>query len=229
MSASANQTIKQAWLDKFPNLKQLTGPIGTEVINSIKEVTIPAGTTIIRQGDVCNDYLLVVEGSVKVFARAENGREIVLYRIKGGGSCILTTSCLMSQTLFPAEGLTETDTTALTIPARIFGRALEELPEFRQFVLEAYGKRVKDLIVLVEQVAFGRVDMRLARYLLENAEDSALNATHQSVASELGTAREVVSRQLKEFEQRGWVALKRGSIELLDRPKLEIFVKNSIM
>lgn len=203
----------------FADLAGLSDPAGKAVIAGLSSVVVPAGTTVLHQGDRCANYLLVVSGSVKVFTRAENGRELVLYRIAPGGSCILTTACLLSDGRFPAEAVTETDTEALLLPDTLFQRGLGESPGFRRFVFNAYAQRTRDLILLVEQVAFGRVNARLAALLLRRG-DAVVTATHQELAMELGTAREVVSRQLKEFEQQGWLALSRGRIELHDRQSL---------
>ncbi len=207
------------WRQLFAPLTELDDTAGREIVAALHPIAIPQGTVLMRQGDRCGNYLLVVEGSVKVFARAENGREMVLYRIASGGSCILTTSCLLSSSHFPAEAVAESEVVALLLPAVLFQRGLTESEPFRRFVFDAYGQRVTDLILLVEEVAFRRVDVRLARYLLAQP-TAELQATHQTIAAELGTAREVVSRQLKEFEQRGWIALGRGHLAVNDRKAL---------
>ncbi len=215
------------WHSLFAELAALEGPAGVEVRGALKTVELPKGAVLLRQGEACTHYLLVVEGSVKVFSRAENGRELLLYRIRSGGSCILTTSCLLSGDRFPAEAVAETDVRAVVLPQAVFDRGLAESRDFRRFVFDAYGQRAKDLILLVEQVAFGRLDVRLAKVLLAQAHPE-LHTTHQALAGELGTAREVISRQLKEFEQRNWVALFRGSVRVLDRAGLEGVVRNAL-
>jgi CRP/FNR family transcriptional regulator len=145
----------------------------------------------------------------------------VLYRVNAGEACILTTSCLLSHQRYPAEGVTENNLRAISIPVKMFDEGIAGSAGFRSFVFSSYGRRIADLILLVEDVAFGRMDIRLGQYLLDSANDAGdIEATHQVMAAELGTAREVVSRQLKEFERRGWVKLGRGVIKISDSSAL---------
>jgi len=194
-----------------------------------KQLTLPAGSTVFRQGDHCDNYLLVLHGSLKVFSRAENGREIILYRVKDGESCTLTTACLFAQNLYPAEGLTETEVTALAVPRAIFNKGLAESEQFRKIIFDQYGKRLSDVINLVEALSFGHIEIRLARLLLQLSTQSArIETTHQALAIELGSAREVVSRQLKEFERKGLVALQRGSLSITDPDGLHAVSESDI-
>ena len=152
---------------------------------------------------------------------SEGGREIVLYRVHAGESCVLTTACLLAYEEYSAEGFTETEVEAVAIPKSVFDDLIASSKEFRRFVFTAYSKRITDLFLVIEEVAFRRVDIRLAQKLLELAGDSAtLHATHQQLATELGTAREVVSRLLQDFQRRGWVSLSRGSVELTEKAGL---------
>jgi CRP/FNR family transcriptional regulator, anaerobic regulatory protein len=213
------------WQDIFPQLRKLPGSREDEIeklLNNASEVSLPARTTVFHQGDECVNYILILEGSVRVMTRAENGREIVLYRLGAGDSCVLTTSCLFGNTRYPAAGITDTEIRALLIPASVFQRALQSSSAFREFVFASFSEHLGNLISLIEEVAFGRLDMRLAKHLLElSGADKVLHTTHQELATELGTAREVISRQLKDFEQQGWLTLQRGSITLLDTGALE--------
>lgn len=177
---------------------------------------LPAAHDVFRLGDVCRNYLIVIAGSVRVQALSAAGREVVLYRVTDGQSCVITTACMISGERYPAEGITETDTRALVIPATVFADALARSRAFQRFVFASQGKRLSDLIQRIEDVTFGRVDARLARLLLDRSgrDKATVTATHQQLASELGTAREVVSRQLKVFEKQGWIRVLRGSIEI---------------
>lgn len=205
----------------FPALNEATGKNGSNILDHSQQMTIPEGTVIFHQGDQCLNYLLVISGSVKVITRAENGREIVLYHITSGGSCVLTTSCLISSEDYPAEGITETDVVALAIPRPIFEQYMGESKAFRKQVFHSYGDRLIKLITLVEEISFAKLDIRLAKYLLQNGSvNTPIHTTHQALATELGSAREVISRQLKEFENKGWVNLKRGKIEILNHDAL---------
>ena len=208
-------------LHLFPKLKEAINNDGVNILEQSQQITIPEGTTLFHQGDQCLNYLLIISGSVKVFTRAENGREIVLYHITSGGSCVLTTSCLISSEDYPAEGITETDIVALAIPKPAFELFMGESKAFRKQVFHSYGDRLIKLITLVEEISFAKLDIRLAKYLLENGSvNTPIRTTHQALATELGSAREVISRQLKEFEKRGWVQLNRGRIEIRNHDAL---------
>lgn len=204
------------------SLSRITDPAGQAVLSQSAIVEMPADSYGFRQGEQCQNYLLLLKGSVRVYARAENGWEIVLYHINEGGSCVLTTSCLMGGRSYPAEGITETAVRALVITAVDFNHGLAESPALCRFVFESYGERMRDLIMLIEDVAFSRIDVRLARHLMTISHDSrVIDVTHQALALELGTAREVVSRQLKEFERQGWISQKRGQLTVLDEISLK--------
>lgn len=202
-------------LSAFPALAGLDAESARVLDAGLRPVTVPAGTVLFRSGDTCSAFLLVLDGRVRVQKVGENGREIVLYRVEPGQTCVLTTACLMSQGVYGAEGLAETDVSGLALSPAAFDTLLARSPAFRSFAFSAYATRVSDLLMLIEEVAFGRIDVRLAQTLLERAGgDGIVHATHQDLAVELGTAREVVSRQLKEFERRGWVTLGRGRVEV---------------
>lgn len=185
-------------------------------------VRVAEGTVLFREGSPCQAYLFVLEGQIRVQKVGENGREITLYRVEAGETCIVTTACLMSGTDYDAEGVAETAIAAQALPIPAFRQLLATSAAFRDFVFRAYGSRIADLLLLIEEVSFGRIDQRLAACLLQRARgQSALSLTHQEVAAELGSAREVISRQLKDFERRGWIQLGRGQLQLLDSGALQ--------
>ena len=146
------------------------------------------------------------------------GHQIVLYRVEPGQSCVLTTSCLMAHESYAAEGVAETAVSGLGLAPASFERLLTDSAEFRRIVFTDFGQRLADLMGLLNEVAFRRIDARLAVWLLQASEREGMTIhhTHQEAAVELGTAREVVSRQLKEFERQGLLSLARGRIELRD-------------
>jgi CRP/FNR family transcriptional regulator len=223
MSDTAN---KPEWGALFPYLNQPASHNDAHITHAVREISLPADTVAFRQGDRCANYLLVLEGSIKVLARSETGREIVLYRVQRGGSCVLTTSCLLSRSRYPAEGITENPVRALAIPADTFHQGLAESEAFRQFVFDAYAQRLAEVISLVQEISFGQLNRRLARYLLQHASEDVVVITHQGLATELGSAREVISRQLKDFEQRGWIEQQRGQIRLSHPEGLESIAQN---
>lgn len=210
------------WLSEFPALQAIEDPFWHEALKQFQEVRLPADVTVFREGQSCNGFLLVLDGCVRVQKLSENGREIVLYRVEPGQSCVLTTACLLAGEQYQAEGITETDVHAVLLPHRHFQDALDNSPGFRRFVFTAYGRRVTDLLILIDAVAFSRVDTRLAEQLLSQADaDGQLKLTHQALARDLGTAREVISRVLKDFERKGILRLSRGRIDILDADALE--------
>jgi CRP/FNR family transcriptional regulator len=217
--------VSARWKQVLPELAAIDAAGDCGFLDQAREVSLPAHTTVFRQGDSCSHYLLVLEGGVKVLTRALNGREIVLYRLGAGDSCVLTTSCLFGNTHYPAEGITESAVTALTIPAAAFRLALQDSAAFREFVFQSFSAHLASVISLVEEVAFGRLDSRLARHLLDHCDaEQLVRTTHQALATELGSAREVISRLLKELELQGRVEIQRGSIRILDRAALERLV-----
>lgn len=180
-------------------------------------VHLPPGQRVFEPGAVCQNYLLVARGQVRVQLLTASGREVVLYHVGPGDSCVLTTSCLLGAARYPAEGITAGEVTALALAAADFHQGLDSSAVFRRFVFGNLGRRLSDVIARMEQVVFASIDARLAGSLLQLAgPDGRLAVTHHDLAVELGTAREVVSRHLKRFEEQGWVRLGRGSIELLD-------------
>ncbi len=213
--------VAPAWLEHFSALRGLAGPVWQRLLRSARVATLPVGTMVFRDGAECRDYLLVLAGTVRVQKTSEDGHEIVLYRVRPGESCVLTTSCLLAGERYPAQAVTESEVHAVLVQVGVFRDALTATPGFREFVFAAYGQRIVDLILLVREVSFERIDARLARRLLEKAAGAAeVSTTHQALAAELGTAREVISRRLLALAQRGWVLTGRGRICLLDRDAL---------
>ena len=210
------------WIPLFPELTKLAPAEQQFVTERAQLVSLPAGTTVFAPGMPAESFLLVLEGTVRVQQVSAGGREIVLYRVTGGESCIMTTACLLSQDTYNAEGITETPVEAVAVPKSAFDELMARSAEFRRFVFGDYSSRITDLLHVVEEVAFERIDKRLAQKLLDRADtEGRLNATHQDLAVELGTAREVVSRHLKEFQRRGWLALTRGQIGLNEPAALQ--------
>ena len=189
-------------------------------MQSVQPVKLSKGTVLFKPGDACRAYLLVAQGSVQIRLIDDGGHSITLYRVEDGESCVLTTSCLLASSAYAAEGVVEKDTTGFTLNPIHFAHLLDTSVGFRRFVFAAFGGRLTEMMTLVNEVAFHRLDQRLAEWLTRQSEDP-ISATHQQIADELGTAREVVSRQLKEFEHKGWVSLSRGSVTRRDMKALQ--------
>lgn len=208
------------WTARFESLAGLAAAVRARLDSQARVVALPAGARIFGPGETPQTMLLVLEGSVRVRHVAESGREIVLYRLGPGESCVLTTACLMAGEPYSAEAVAETAVEAVALPRAAFDAALAASEDFRRFVFAAYGARITGLFLTIEDIAFRRVDVRLAERLLALADGDRLRSTHAQLAGELGTAREVVSRQLAEFQRRGWVELARGEIRLADAARL---------
>lgn len=209
------------WIASFPGLQKLEPAIVTPLVETSKIVRLPAGTRIFGPGQAPSAYLLLLDGVVRVQQVSDTGREIVLYRVSAGESCALTTACLMGYEEYQAEGIAETDVEAVAIPRATFDDLIARSPEFRRFVFTAFSVRITNLFRVIEEVAFARVDVRLAQRLLELAGPAGhIELTHQQLAAELGTAREVISRQLNEFQRRGWISTSRGTIDILSKDGL---------
>lgn len=181
---------------------------------------LPAGTQIFAEHQPCRGFPLLIEGSIKVIKQASSGRELMLYRVVAGGSCIISSSCLLGHTDYNARGIAETPLTLLALPVGAFSALMLNHPPFRDFVFHLFAERIGELMQLVEEVAFSRLDQRLAKLLLARNE-AVLNVTHQQLADELGSVREIVSRLLKGFAAQGLVQLSREQLSINDRNGLQ--------
>lgn len=211
-----------SWTSHFTGLERLPAELRERLVRDSLIVTLPAGSVIYGPGQAPRHYLLLLEGSVRVSQVSEGGREIVLFRVAPGESCALTTACLMGYEDYLAEAVAESDSRAIALPRATFDELVGQSAEFRRFVFTAFSERITDLCRVIDDVAFGRLDIRLAAKLMELAHGRpAIAITQQQLAAELGSAREVVGRLLAEFQRRGWIAVGRGSIALHDVAALE--------
>ncbi|PUB17472.1 Crp/Fnr family transcriptional regulator [Yoonia sediminilitoris] len=214
-------SMETEWVDRFPGLSRLEEPVKQLLLTRSTVINVPGGTTIFGPGNSPENMLFLLDGTVRVQQVSDTGHEIVLYRIHAGQSCVLTTACLLAYENYSAEGITETAVQAAAVPRDVFDDLVAKSKSFRNFVFAAFSKRITDLFLMIDEVAFQRLDVRLADKLIELAADKdTIATTHQKLSVELGTAREVISRQLQEFQRRGWIEQSRGSVTLLDRTQL---------
>lgn len=205
------------WIDAAPSLQSLDAATKAALRESAARRQIPRGAVLFRPGDQCVQFPLISSGSVRVQRVTESGREIVLYRVSANETCILTTASLISAEAYSAEGVAETDVVAHVLPAERFNALMNASPSFRALVFDGYGKRIATLMSRIEEIICTRVNVRLAERLLALKDGAGrVAATQQSLAADLGTAREVVGRTLKTFEREGWVKLSRGGADILD-------------
>jgi len=184
---------------------------------------IPAGRDVFVEGDRADAIALLLTGVVRVYKIGETGREITLYRFGLGQSCILTANAILSRQAFPAIATVEQDAEAVMIPAESFQDWIGRYDLWRDFVFDLLAQRLVSVLQIVDEVLFRRLDARVASFLLERGRDqSPIEITHQQIAAELGSSREVISRVIEDFAQEGMVRPGRGMIEILDGESLEI-------
>lgn len=212
---------KRAILEKFAFYRQLPKTDQLALFDSAREAALPAGADFCREGDEAAELALVGSGDIRVFKTSLTGREIALYHVQEGGACLVNMLSVFLARPAMASARIEVAIEAVVIPAAVFRALLSSSSTVREFVFEAMAVRLIDVMTLIEEIAFRRMDERLAEYLEQRfdhrgAGPRQIAVTHEEIARELGTAREVISRLLKELERAGAVRLARGSIELRD-------------
>lgn len=210
---------QELWNTYFPQFIENKDKGIVLLMESSNLVVIPSNQQLFYPGSICQNYLLVLTGIVKVQILSERGREVMLYQVQSGDSCVLTTSCLLSGDAYPAEGITESEVIAFSIPSHAFYRSMEQSSFFREFVFKNFSARLSKIICRMESVVFSTIDQRISKALLKTGEE-IIKKTHHELAYELGSAREVISRHLKTFEIDGLINLKRGVIEIINRDAL---------
>ena len=218
MSSTVSEA--QRLLALYPALSGLSADQLQELTRPQNILRLPAGTQVFAEQQPCQGFPLLVKGSIKVIKLAASGRELLLYRVLPGGSCIISSSCLLGHTDYNARGIAETPLTLVILPVATFSTLMLMHAPFRDFVFHLFADRIGELMQLVEEVAFSRLDQRLAKLLLAR-DESALNVTHQQLADELGSVREIVSRLLKGFAAQGLVTLGREHLTIADRAGLQ--------
>lgn len=203
----------------YPVLEGLPPDLIQRVELEAKQISAPSGKQLFGEGSPCTHYPLLVEGTIRATKSGPDGHEILLYRLNPGESCVITVVALLGETPYPARGAAETDLSLYGLPRSLFLDAILKSPAFRVFVFRYLSERMSHLMALIDDVAFRRLDQRLASRLLRHPEPIAV--THQMLADELGTTREVISRTLEAFAESGILKLGRKRIEILNRQALD--------
>jgi len=206
---------EEDFLNVFPAFRGRLQKLVPAMIASSRQQSITRNARIYTEGDSCAAIAFIISGEIRVYKIGESGREITLYEIGPGETCILNASCILSQTSYPAHAVAVSDVSMLLVPSSDFKRFVMENEEMWAFVFTLLSQRLARVMELVEEVAFGRMDQRLMEYLLDKSKNRYLETTHQKIANDLGTSREVISRLLKDFERKQKVRLSRNSITLL--------------
>lgn len=185
-------------------------------------VRIPAGHDVFVEGDNADAIALLLSGVVRVYKIGETGREITLYRFGLGESCILTATAILAQQPFSAVATVEQDAEAVMIPANTFRHWIQQHDLWRDFLFSLLSQRLFSVMELVDEVTFQRMDIRIATLLLERSQATPLvSMTHQEIADELGSSREVVSRILEALAGKGVIRVQRGAVEIVNRELLQ--------
>lgn len=208
----------------FPVLLDLPAELQEEVRAAAVSFQLKPGAVAFDTYATCEAFPMLTTGKIQVTKPAPNGREILLYRVEPGETCVLTLNCLLSDVEYGARGVVSVECTGVSIPRAVFLRLIHENLNFRAFVFRTLSRRVLELMELVEEVAFNRLDQRLAKLLVSaagNGTSVSVEKTHQQIADELGSVREIVSRILGTFADNGLVQLERGRIRVLDADGLQ--------
>ena len=201
----------------LPILRNADAALVREFQQAAYFARIPAGRDVFVEGDRVDAIALIISGVVRVYKIGETGREITLYRFGLGESCILTANAILSQQSFPAIATVEKDAEAVMVPADVFRHWVARFDLWRGFVFELLSQRLSSVMAIVDEVAFRRMDTRVATLLLERGgRENPLRITHQEIAAELGSSREVISRILEDFASRDLISPGRGTLEVLD-------------
>lgn len=210
-------------IHRFPALRAMQSGERADFVAAAQAVGLDAGATVFEPGAVCESFLWLTDGSVRVTAGDGGAREILLYRVAPGELCVFTTSCALSHTAYPAAGRTEEPTRAIALPAGRFESLVQRSSALRGLVFASLSTRLHEVMALVESVTFHRLEQRVAAWILESAADrdgTALEVSHQEVADELGSTREPVSRVLSALERDGLLELGRRRIAVSDAARL---------
>lgn len=213
MNHSDRQLLAAGLRALYPALASLDDAALGAVLQRSQLLRVPAGTPMFGEGSPCRQFPLVLEGSIRV-AKCSDGRELQLYRVTPGESCVLTSGCLVGGRDYPATGVVERDARLVVLPKPVFDGLMATHEPFRHYVFSLFAERLAELMALVEAVAFHRLDRRLAAALLGRGR--VVELTHQQLAGELGSVREIVTRVLRGFADQGLVRSSRGAIEVLD-------------
>jgi CRP/FNR family transcriptional regulator len=203
------------FLEEFPVFRNASTKFLHDLLGASRHQAFHKHLTIYSEGDSCPAIAFLLSGEIRIFKIGEGGREITLYEIQSGETCILNASCILSGLTYPAHAVATEEGEMLLVPAVEFRRLIGTYSEMRDFVFNIISRRLASVMALVEEIVFGRMDERLLDYLKREAVNQQLAKTHQEIASDLGTSREVVSRILKDFERRGMLMLSRNLIRLV--------------
>ncbi|WP_317054439.1 Crp/Fnr family transcriptional regulator [Roseovarius rhodophyticola] len=190
-------------------------------LHHLAPVLLPEGAALFHPGDTAEGFVIMLSGRVDVFLTGPTGRDILLYTVEPGQSCVQTTLGLLGGEAYSGEAIVRDKAELVLVPRALFLKLLQGSESFRGFVFSAFAARMQSMMHLLEKVAFQRVEARLAECLLARAQAGVLHSTHAEIATIIGTAREVISRRLEALDRRGILKLERGLVRILDADALK--------
>lgn len=214
-----NKKLSNDWTITALGLERVNPAIRARLAE-LMPVVLPKGHVLFRPGDPVETFVMVLSGRVGVYLSGANGRELLLYTITPGETCVQTTLGLMGEMVYKGEAVAETDISAVLVPHTLFTELMGQSRSFRTFVFKALANRLQTVMSVLENVAFVTVEARLAQCLVDRAENGTVHATHQELATVIGSSREVVSRRLEALARQNIVALERGAVHILDADAL---------
>ncbi len=217
--AGKNAVVEER-LAAFPFYSEMSDAGRERLSSAIQVMQLDKGMELLEEGALCQALLLVESGSIRVFKVSPAGREITLYQVDAGESCVLGTSCVVNDLRYPAHAVCAAASDALAVPSEVFRQLYDQEAAIRAFVMDLFSRRLADMMLLVEEVAFRRMDERLAAFLAEKGIvapgiSKPVEMSQEEIASHLGTAREVVTRMLQHFVDDGLVRLERKKVIIL--------------
>lgn len=200
--------------EAFPFITGLDANLRQEFERAGSLTSIKQGSLLTDSGASCRFVSFVLEGCIKIFKLSPEGREITLFRVTAGDCCIMSAACILSGKAFSAMAVAEEPVRAFFLPGKAFVELFSRSTALQQYIMGIFATRFEALAMLVEEVTFNRMDKRLAKLLMQRQQQGKLEMTHEAIAFELGTAREVVSRLLNDFQKKGYVRLSRGALHI---------------
>jgi CRP/FNR family transcriptional regulator len=198
----------------FPYFKSVNPALLEEILHFLRPFHFEEGQYIYHERDSCSGIAFVLDGEIRVYKSGPGVREVTLYTVGEGEICILNAASILSGSHYPADAVSTRSGSSYVLPAAEFRRLVDKYPEMRQFVLSGLSSRLFGIVYLMEEVLFRKLDERLIRYLLEKSDSGVVSSTHQSIANDLGTSREVISRMLSDLERRGKISISRSKIAI---------------
>jgi CRP/FNR family transcriptional regulator len=206
--------LRKQLIRAFPYFKGVSPALLQEILLFLRPFRFEEGQYIYHERDSCSGIAFMLSGEIRVYKTGPGVREVTLYSIGEGEICILNAACVLSGANYPADAVCTNGGTAYVLPAAEFRRLVDKYPQMRQFVLAGLSSRLFGIVYLMEEVLFRKLDERLISYLKEKSESGLVASTHQNIANDLGTSREVISRMLSDLERSGKITISRGKIEI---------------